>query len=85
MNRITDSLFQKCLALLLAETVRAQGSATIRRTHEELARDLGSAREVVTRMLRRFADEGLVELSRGAVTVQDLPALERIAGAAEDL
>ena len=67
------------------KSVRTGGSPTIRRTHEELARDLGSAREVVTRMLRRFADEGLVELSRGAVTVQDLPALERIAGAVEDL
>ena len=85
MQQILFLGFDERLALLLIQSVRTGGSSTIRRTHEELARDLGSAREVVTRMLRRFADEGLVELSRGAVTVQDLPALERIAGAAEDL
>ena len=85
MQQILFLGFDARLALLLAETVRAQGSATIRRTHEELARGLGSAREVVTRMLRRFAGEGLVELSRGAVTVKDLPALERIAAPAESL
>ena len=68
------------LALLLLEHVRAAGTPVLRRTHEELARDLGSAREVVTRMLRRFAEEGLVELRRGTVTVRDLPGLERMAG-----
>ena len=68
------------LALLLTEHVRATGQDVLRRTHEELARDLGSAREVVTRMLRRFAEEGLVELSRGTVAVKDLKGLEQIAG-----
>ena len=71
------------LALLLSEQGRAAGSTVLRRTHEELARDLGSAREVVTRMLRRFAEEGLVELRRGTVEVKDLRGLERIAGEAE--
>ena len=52
------------------------------RKQSEIARDLGSAREVVTRMLRRFAEEGLVELRRGAVEVKDLRGLERIAGEA---
>ena len=70
------------LALLLAEHVRTTGQGVLRRTHEELARDLGSAREVVTRMLRRFAEEGLVELRRGTVTVRDLRGLEQIAGQA---
>ena len=72
------------LALLLAEHVRTTGQGVLRRTHEELARDLGSAREVVTRMLRRFAEEGLVELRRGTVTVRDLRGLEQIAGQARE-
>ena len=74
--------FDQRLALLLLEHVRSSGETTLRRTHEEIARDLGSAREVVTRMLRRFAEEGLVELRRGAVEVKDLRGLERIAGEA---
>ena len=74
--------FDQRLALLLVQHVQTTGQMTLRRTHEELARDLGSAREVVTRMLRRFADEGLVELRRGAVEVKDFAGLERIAGAA---
>ena len=82
MQQILFLGFDRRLALLLAEHVRASGQTTLRRTHEELARDLGSAREVVTRMLRRFADEGLVELRRGAVEVKDFAGLERIAGAA---
>ena len=81
MQQILFLGFDARLALLLAEHVRASGRRVLRRTHEEMARDLGSAREVVTRMLRRFADEGLVEIGRGAVTVKDLAGLERIAGA----
>ena len=82
MQQILFLGFDQRLALLLLEHVRSSGETTLRRTHEELARDLGSAREVVTRMLRRFAEEGLVELRRGAVEVKDLRGLERIAGEA---
>ena len=53
---------------------------TLSITHETIAEHLGSAREVVTRMLRRFSEEGLVELSRGVVTVKDVKGLEKIAG-----
>ena len=82
MQQILFLGFDQRLALLLLEHVRSSGETTLRRTHEEIARDLGSAREVVTRMLRRFAEEGLVELRRGAVEVKDLRGLERIAGEA---
>ena len=82
MQQILFLGFDQRLALLLVQHVQTTGQMTLRRTHEELARDLGSAREVVTRMLRRFAGEGLVELRRGAVEVKDFAGLERIAGAA---
>ena len=80
MQQILFLGFDQRLAALLADYVRSAGWSTLHRTHEELARDLGSAREVVTRMLRRFSEEGLVELSRGVVTVKDVKGLEKIAG-----
>jgi CRP/FNR family transcriptional regulator len=50
----------------------------IRTTHEKIARNIGSAREVVTRMLKRFSDLGMVEVRRGAIlilNIQDLRAM----------
>jgi CRP/FNR family transcriptional regulator len=44
-------------------------------THQELAAELGTAREVVSRILRSFADQGLVTVSRGHVRLIDEQAL----------
>ncbi|MEF9894650.1 MAG: Crp/Fnr family transcriptional regulator [Clostridia bacterium] len=44
-------------------------------THDQLARDLGSAREVVSRLLKQFQLDGLVALSRGAITILDIQRL----------
>ena len=49
-------------------------------THDRAARELGSAREVVTRMLRYFQQEGLVLLSRGKIRVLDEERLYELAG-----
>ena len=40
---------------------------------------MGSAREVVSRMLKYFSSEGIVELSRGGVTVIDFDTLKDLA------
>ena len=48
-------------------------------THEKIANHLGSAREVVTRMLRYFQSERMVKLTRGAVEVTDSERLEQLA------
>ncbi len=47
-------------------------------THNKLALELGSAREVISRVLRRFERLGIVKLSRGRITVSDPPALHGI-------
>ena len=47
-------------------------------THEQIASYLGSAREVVSRMLKYFANEGLVKLSRGNISVIDLDKLNSL-------
>ena len=78
MQQILFMGFDRRLALYLAEACRRTGSASLKLTHEQIARDLGSAREVVTRMLRRFAQEGLVEVRRGSLLVKDPQALEQL-------
>ena len=47
-------------------------------THEQIAVQIGSAREVVARMLKRFELDGLVKLGRGVVKVKDKERLKRI-------
>ena len=46
-------------------------------THDEMARDIGSVRDVVGRTLRAFADEGLIQRERGRLVVTDTAALRR--------
>jgi CRP/FNR family transcriptional regulator len=48
-------------------------------THQQLADEVGSVREMVTRVLRGFADEGSVRLGRGSIEIVDAGALRRIA------
>lgn len=66
------------LAIWLLGEVARGGSRTIYATHDEIARHLGSAREAVSRMLKYFAREGLVSLSRGSVEIIDVKRLRRL-------
>lgn len=52
----------------------------IEMTHEQLAADMGTAREVVSRLLKELENRKLVRLGRGSVAVLDRKALEKIAG-----
>ena len=47
-------------------------------THEKIANHMGTAREVVTRMLRYFQNEGLVKLTRGTVELVDIKGLRAL-------
>ncbi|EAC9455237.1 helix-turn-helix domain-containing protein, partial [Listeria monocytogenes] len=51
----------------------------VQTTHERIALELGSAREVVTRILRDFQKIGVLALSRGKIQVIEVTGLERIA------
>jgi CRP/FNR family transcriptional regulator len=62
----------------LAATLLGRGRI-VTMTHQQLADELGSVREIVTRLLRGFADQGLVRLTRGAIEVRDAAALRRVA------
>ena len=71
------SLDQRLAAFLLEES-SLEDSPVLRLTHEKIASHMGTAREVITRMLRYFQEEGMVSLSRGAVTIQDTERLARL-------
>lgn len=71
--------FDRRLAAFLLEEAALENSALLKLTHEQIARHLGSAREVVTRMLRYFQAEGMVALSRGALELTNRQALEALA------
>ena len=81
VEQIMWKSFDKRLAEFLMEESNIEDSLTLKITHETIGNHLGSPREVVTRMLKYFAGEGLVSLSRGTVTLSD-PA--RIAALARD-
>lgn len=53
---------------------KAQGQATLHITHQEIAHDLGTAREVVSRILKKMAQQGVIRLERNAVIIQEVPS-----------
>lgn len=61
----------KRVAAFLLEEAAIEDSVQLKLTHEAIANHLGTHREVVTRMLRYFQEEGWVKLSRGVVEITD--------------
>ena len=78
MEQIMWKSFDKRLAGFLLEESRIEGTNALRITHERIASHMGTAREVVTRMLRYFQSDGMVRLTRGTVELTDRKALERL-------
>ena len=66
------------LAGAILEHMALAGAEKFSITHDVLARDMGTAREVVTRLLKQFQTEGYVRLSRGYIEVLDAKALKKI-------
>lgn len=70
--------FDKRLAHFLLEESAIEDSAILKTTHEIIAGHLGSAREVVTRMLKYFQNEGMVKLTRGTIEIVNVEKLEEL-------
>ena len=79
MEQIMWKSFDRRLAGFLVRESALDGGTTLRLTHERIAAHMGTAREVVTRMLRYFQDEGLVRLTRGEIELTDPKGLEALA------
>ena len=79
IEQIMWKSFDKRLAGFLLSEANIEGSNTLKITHEEIGNHMGSPREVVTRMLRYFVNEGAVSLSRGTVEIVDESKLANLA------
>ena len=71
IEQIMWKSLDKRVAAFLLEEAAIEGTSELKITHETIANHLGSHREVITRMLRYFQNEGMVRLSRGMVAVLD--------------
>jgi CRP/FNR family transcriptional regulator len=78
MQQILFMSFDKRLAVFLLDEISKNGSDSISLTHEQIAKYVGSAREVVSRMLKYFESEGIVELFRGGLKVKDKSKLKKM-------
>jgi len=63
----------------LAKLLLARNESALNITHQQLADELGSVREIVSRLLKGFAEQGLVSLGREHLTITDRPRLQEIA------
>lgn len=79
MQQIVFMSMDKRLAIFLLDEMQENTSDTITLTHEQIARHLGTAREVVTRMLKHFSNDGILEVSRKGISVLDKKRLRSIA------
>ena len=78
MEQIMWRSFDKRLAAFLLEECAVEGTNSLKITHEKIANHMGTAREVVTRMLRYFQSEGMVKLTRGTVMLTDKKKLQKL-------
>ena len=78
MEQIMWKSLDKRLAAFLLEEARLEADKVLKITHEKIANHMGTAREVVTRMLRYFQNEGMVRLTRGTIELIDEAALEKL-------
>ena len=81
MEQIMWRSFDKRLARFLLEESLLEDTGSLKLTHEKIANHMGTAREVVTRMLRYFQGEGMVRLTRGTIEITDKKRLEKLAEA----
>ena len=81
MEQIMWKSFDKRLAAFLLEESQLEDSRTLKITHEKIANHMGTAREVVTRMLRYFQSEDMVKLTRGTIEIVDRKKLEALCDA----
>ncbi len=78
MEQVMWKSFDKRLAGFLLEEAAIEGSDVLKITHEAIGNHLGNPREVVTRMLKYFQNEGMVKLSRGSITITDETGLRSL-------
>ncbi|MGF1658809.1 MAG: Crp/Fnr family transcriptional regulator [Rubrimonas sp.] len=77
---VIDELLLRRVDVKLAGWLAAQPYLQVRATHQAIAAELGTAREVVSRLLKEFERRGWIALGRGEIALRDRPALAAFAG-----
>ncbi len=76
-SMVSNRVEERLIHYLLSE---AKGKRFIEKTHEDIAKDVGSVRVVVSRVLKDIERDGLIEVCRGRIFIKDYDALKRRAG-----
>ena len=80
MQQILFMSMDKRLAIFLLDEISKNGTDTVKLTHEQIAKYMGSAREVVSRMMKYFATEGIISASRSeGIKILDKTRLKKMA------
>lgn len=78
MEQILFMSLDKRLAIFLLDEIAKANSTELHITQEQIAKYIGSAREVVSRMLKVFQSEGILEQSRGSIHITDKEKLREL-------
>lgn len=79
MQQIVFMSMDKRLAIFLLDDLQISETDMITMTHEQIARHLGTAREVITRLLKHMAADGILEVTRRGIRIADKKKLRSIA------
>lgn len=74
---VSKNMGQRVAAFLLEQSV-LEASATLTITHDTIARNLGTAREVISRILKYLENDGMLKLSRGKITLTQIDRLREM-------
>lgn len=77
MQQILFLSVDRRIAKFLFDEVERTGTTIVLITHDEIARYIGSAREVVTKVLKYFQEEGVIELGRGKIIISSKEKIEK--------
>lgn len=78
LQQIVFARFDQRLASFLLSEIERTGTDRIYFTQSQIAQHVNSAREVVSRTLKRFAADGMVEMKRGYILLKDTTALRQL-------
>lgn len=78
LQQIIFFKFDQRLARFLLSACEKSGKSEITMTKEAIAQEVNTAREVVSRMLRQFAEEGLISMNQKTITILDREGLRKI-------
>jgi CRP/FNR family transcriptional regulator len=74
---VSKNMGQRVAAFLLEQSV-LEKSQTLTMTHETIAKNLGTAREVISRILKYLENDGVLKLSRGQIKLTDMNKLKEM-------